>query len=190
MLPLGISFYTFQAISYVIDVHRGTLDKPASLLSFATYLTFFPQLVAGPIVRAKAFLPQLERREGELSSFAVRSNVLLLVQGMLKKMVLGDMVGAWLVDPVFAEPGATSGPFVLLALYGYSLQVYADFSGYTDMAQGMAGVKVERVPPTQKGAGLLLLCWCKLCRNSKQKGRICAVVFSSLASAVAVLLLY
>ncbi len=146
MLPLGISFYTFQAISYVIDVHRGTLDKPASLLSFATYLTFFPQLVAGPIVRAKAFLPQLERREGELKSSAVRSNVLLLVQGMLKKMVLGDMVGAWLVDPVFADPGATAGPFVLLALYGYSLQVYADFSGYTDMAQGMAGLLGIQLP--------------------------------------------
>lgn len=146
MLPLGISFYTFQAISYVIDVHRGTLDKPASLLSFATYLTFFPQLVAGPIVRAKAFLPQLERREGELTSSAVQSNILLLVQGMLKKMVLGDMVGAWLVDPVFADPGATSGPFVLLALYGYSLQVYADFSGYTDMAQGMAGLLGIQLP--------------------------------------------
>ena len=146
MLPLGISFYTFQAISYVIDVHRGTLDKPASLLSFATYLTFFPQLVAGPIVRAKAFLPQLERRKGELTSSAVRSNVLLLVQGMLKKMVLGDMVGAWLVDPVFADPDATTGPFVLLALYGYSLQVYADFSGYTDMAQGMAGLLGIQLP--------------------------------------------
>ena len=140
MLPVGISFYTFQAISYVVDVHRGTLAKPASLLSFATYITFFPQLVAGPIVRAKEFLPQLTSATWVCTPPQQSIHVQLILAGFLKKLVLGDLVGAWLVDPVFERPGDWVSWEVLLALYGYSLQVYADFSGYTDMAKGMAGL--------------------------------------------------
>ena len=140
MLPIGISFYTFQAISYVVDVHRGTLAKPASLLSFATYITFFPQLVAGPIVRAKEFLPQLTSATWVCTPPQQSIHVQLILAGFLKKLVLGDLVGAWLVDPVFERPGDWVSWEVLLALYGYSLQVYADFSGYTDMAKGMAGL--------------------------------------------------
>ena len=140
MLPVGISFYTFQAISYVVDVHRGTLAKPASLLSFATYITFFPQLVAGPIVRAKEFLPQLTSASWVCTPPQQSIHVQLILAGFLKKLVLGDLVGAWLVDPVFERPGDWVSWEVLLALYGYSLQVYADFSGYTDMAKGMAGL--------------------------------------------------
>ena len=140
MLPIGISFYTFQAISYVVDVHRGTLTKPASLLSFATYITFFPQLVAGPIVRAKEFLPQLTSASWVCTPPRQSIHVQLILAGFLKKLVLGDLVGAWLVDPVFERPGDWVSWEVLLALYGYSLQVYADFSGYTDMAKGMAGL--------------------------------------------------
>ena len=140
MLPIGISFYTFQAISYVVDVHRGTLVKPASLLSFATYITFFPQLVAGPIVRAKEFLPQLTSATWVCTPPQQSIHVQLILAGFLKKLVLGDLVGAWLVDPVFERPGDWVSWEVLLALYGYSLQVYADFSGYTDMAKGMAGL--------------------------------------------------
>ena len=140
MLPIGISFYTFQAISYVVDVHRGTLAKPASLLSFATYITFFPQLVAGPIVRAKEFLPQLTSASWVFTPPQQSIHVQLILAGFLKKLVLGDLVGAWLVDPVFERPGDWVSWEVLLALYGYSLQVYADFSGYTDMAKGMAGL--------------------------------------------------
>ena len=140
MLPIGISFYTFQAISYVVDVHRGTLAKPASLLSFATYITFFPQLVAGPIVRAKDFLPQLTSASWVCTPPQQSIHVQLILAGFLKKLVLGDLVGAWLVDPVFERPGDWVSWEVLLALYGYSLQVYADFSGYTDMAKGMAGL--------------------------------------------------
>ena len=146
MLPLGISFFTFQAISYVIDVHRGTLSRPAPLLQFATYLTFFPQLVAGPIVRAGTFLPQLQAKSWGGQMARSKPHVLRLLSGMLKKLLLGDLLGAWLVDPVFAEPGHQHGAVILLALYGYSLQVYADFSGYTDMAKGMAGLLGIELP--------------------------------------------
>ena len=150
MLPIGISFYTFQAISYVVDVHRGTLAKPASLLSFATYMTFFPQLVAGPIVRAKEFLPQLTLATWVCTPPQQSIHVQLILAGFLKKLVLGDLVGAWLVDPVFERPGDWVSWEVLLALYGYSLQVYADFSGYTDMAKGMAGLLGIALPDNFK----------------------------------------
>lgn len=139
MLPVGISFYTFQAISYIVDVHRGTLARPASLLSLATYITFFPQLVAGPIVRAKQFLPKLQAKLWTSHREDDARHVRLILGGFLKKLVLGDLVGAWLVDPVFERPAEWVSWEVMLALYGYSLQVYADFSGYTDMAKGMAG---------------------------------------------------
>ena len=140
MLPIGISFYTFQAISYAVDVHRGTLRRPASLLSLATYITFFPQLVAGPIVRAKQFLPQLNANIWTSSQTEDPRHVRLILGGFLKKLILGDLVGAWVVDPVFNQPHEWVSWEVMLALYGYSLQVYADFSGYTDMAKGMAGL--------------------------------------------------
>ena len=140
MLPVGISFYTFQAISYIVDVHRGTLARPTSLLSLATYITFFPQLVAGPIVRAKQFLPQLQAKLWTSHREDDARHVHLILGGFLKKLVLGDLVGAWLVDPVFERPAEWVSWEVMLALYGYSLQVYADFSGYTDMATGMAGL--------------------------------------------------
>ena len=146
MLPLGISFFTFQAISFLVDVHRRTLATPPDLLSFATYLTFFPQLVAGPIVRATSFLPQLASPTWNTAPSALKPFVMLLVQGMVKKVLLGDVVGTWLVDPAFDDPGSTPAAWILVALYGYSLQVYADFSGYTDMAQGMAGLLGIHLP--------------------------------------------
>ncbi len=146
MLPLGISFYTFQAISYVVDVHRNTIEKPASFLSFATYITFFPQLVAGPIVRASHFLPQLESPKWVASRGEDSRHVQLILSGLLKKVLLGALVGAWIVDPAFDRPGDWFSWEVLLALYGYSLQVYADFSGYTDMAKGMAGLLGIHLP--------------------------------------------
>lgn len=146
MLPLGISFFTFQAISFLVDVHRRTLATPPDLLSFATYLTFFPQLVAGPIVRATAFLPQLTSPTWNTAPSALKPFVILLIQGMMKKVLLGDVVGNWLVDPAFNDPGSMPKAWILVALYGYSLQVYADFSGYTDMAQGMAGLLGIQLP--------------------------------------------
>ena len=146
MLPLGISFFTFQAISFLVDVHRRTLATPPDLLSFATYLTFFPQLVAGPIVRATSFFPQLASPTWNTAPSALKPFVMLLVQGMVKKVLLGDVVGTWLVDPAFDDPGSTPAAWIMVALYGYSLQVYADFSGYTDMAQGMAGLLGIHLP--------------------------------------------
>ena len=150
MLPIGLSFFTFQAISYVLDVHRGTFKASASLLSFATYLSFFPQLVAGPIVRAGQFLPQLESKSWMPNREEDRQHLQLILNGFLKKVLLGDFIGAWLVDPVFADPTSWSSVEIWIALYGYSLQVYADFSGYTDMAKGMAGLLGIALPENFK----------------------------------------
>jgi D-alanyl-lipoteichoic acid acyltransferase DltB (MBOAT superfamily) len=135
-LPVGISFYTFQAISYTVDVKRGLITPPR-LLDAALYLSFFPHLVAGPIVRAREFLPQLARpRDPE--HVAVSSGLTLIGIGLVKKVVLADYLGRTVVDPVFAVPQAYHAPDVLLSAYGYTAQIYCDFSGYTDMAIGLA----------------------------------------------------
>jgi alginate O-acetyltransferase complex protein AlgI len=135
-LPVGISFFTFQAISYTVDVKRGLIE-PATLLDTAIYLSFFPHLVAGPIVRAREFLPQLARpRDPE--HVAVSSGLLLIGMGLVKKVVIADYLGRVVVDPVFAVPQAYHAPDVLLASYAYTAQIYCDFSGYTDIAIGLA----------------------------------------------------
>jgi len=135
-LPVGISFYTFQAISYVIDVKRRHI-APASLIDFAVYLSFFPHLVAGPIVRSREFLPQLAKPR-DPRHVAVGSGLSLIALGIIKKVVISDFLAAKLVDPVFAVPQAYKAPDILLAAYGYAAQIYCDFSGYTDMAIGLA----------------------------------------------------
>jgi alginate O-acetyltransferase complex protein AlgI len=135
-LPVGISFFTFQAISYVVDVKRRTVE-PASLLDFAVYLSFFPHLVAGPIVRAREFLPQL-RAPRDPNRVAASSGLWLIALGLVKKVVIADYLARVLADPVFAVPRAYGAPDVLLAAYGYAAQIYCDFSGYTDMAIGLA----------------------------------------------------
>jgi alginate O-acetyltransferase complex protein AlgI len=135
-LPVGVSFFTFQAISYVVDVKRR-LVEPASLLDCAVYLSFFPHLIAGPIVRAREFLPQLATPR-DPNRVAVGSGVSLIALGLVKKVVIADFLARSLVDPVFAVPQAYAGPDVLLAAYGYAAQIYCDFSGYTDMAIGLA----------------------------------------------------
>jgi D-alanyl-lipoteichoic acid acyltransferase DltB (MBOAT superfamily) len=135
-LPVGISFFTFQAISYTVDVYRR-LVEPASLLDLAVYLSFFPHLVAGPIVRAREFLPQLERpRDPE--RVAVSAGIALIAMGLVKKVVIADYLGRTVVDPVFGVPQAYHAPDVLMAGYGYAAQIYCDFSGYTDIAIGLA----------------------------------------------------
>ena len=136
ILPLGISFYTFQTMSYTIDVWRGTLQPTQSFLRFALYVSFFPQLVAGPIVRAADFLPQLERGP-ERTATRTREGLLLVLTGLVKKMVLADNIGP-LVDLVYAQPGAYSGDMLLVATYAFAFQIYLDFSGYTDIARGVA----------------------------------------------------
>ena len=170
VLPIGISFFTFQAISYVVDVHRGDSD-PAPLLDFAVYLSFFPQLVAGPIVRPKEFLPQMRfpRRTRRSSTGARRRELadpvqlelwsdrgldrielgraaLLIGRGMFKKVVVADFLAGAIVDEAFASPGSYGAVDVLFGVYGYAVQIYADFSGYTDMAIGVALLMGFRFP--------------------------------------------
>src|SRR4051795_3793918 len=135
-LPVGVSFFTFQAISYTVDVHRR-LIAPASLLDAAIYLSFFPHLVAGPIVRAREFLPQLETPR-DPSRVAVGAGVSLIALGLIKKVVVADYLARTVVDPVFAVPQAYSAPDAALAAYAYTAQIYCDFSGYTDIAIGLA----------------------------------------------------
>ena len=135
-LPIGLSFITFQAISYVVDVKRGLLP-PAGLLDFALYLSFFPHVVAGPIVRAREFIPQLATPRNP-RNVAVGAGVVLIALGLVKKVAIADYLARSVVDPVFGVPQAYSAPDVALAAYAYAAQIYCDFSGYTDIAIGVA----------------------------------------------------
>jgi D-alanyl-lipoteichoic acid acyltransferase DltB (MBOAT superfamily) len=135
-LPVGISFFTFQAISYVVDVYRRVI-APYPTLDVAIYLTLFPHLVAGPIVRAREFLPQLQRPR-DPTHVAVGPAVLLIAIGLVKKVAIADYLARAVVDPVFAVPNAYAAPDVALASYAYAAQIYCDFSGYTDVAIGLA----------------------------------------------------
>ncbi|MCA9535047.1 MAG: MBOAT family protein [Myxococcales bacterium] len=136
-LPVGISFYTFQTMSYSIDVYRRALEPKRSLLEFTSYVTFFPQLVAGPIVRASEFLPQLEG-EPTLRREQVSRGLFLIGTGLVKKVAVADYLSSNLVDRVFAQPELYTGTEVVIALYAFTMQIYCDFSGYTDMARGSA----------------------------------------------------
>ena len=135
-LPIGLSFITFQAISYVVDVKRRLLP-PAALLDFALYLSFFPHVVAGPIVRAREFIPQLSKPR-DPRDVAVGAAVVLIALGLIKKVALADYLAREIVDPVFGVPEAFDAPDVALAAYAYAAQIYCDFSGYTDIAIGVA----------------------------------------------------
>jgi len=144
VLPVGISFFTFQAISYVVDVSRST-TPPASRLDFAVYLAFFPHVVAGPIVRAREFIPQLRRSTAEPRLDGGRA-ICLILGGLFKKMVVAGFLASAIVDPVFETPGAHSRLEVLAAVYAYAVQIWADFSGYTDIAIGCALLLGIRFP--------------------------------------------
>ncbi|MFN2616571.1 MAG: MBOAT family protein [Thermoleophilaceae bacterium] len=135
-LPVGLSFWTFQAISYVVDVKRGIIE-PAPTLDVMLYLSFFPHVVAGPIVRAREFLPQL-RSPRDPRNVAVGSAMVLIALGLVKKVAIADYLARTVVDPVFGVPQAYHAPDVLLAAYAYAAQIYCDFSGYTDIAIGAA----------------------------------------------------
>lgn len=137
LLPVGISFYTFQTMSYAIDVYRKEVEPVRSVLDFGFFVSFFPQLVAGPIVRAKSFIPQLHQPY-RLSRVEFGTGLFWILNGLIKKIWLADYLAVNVVDRVFANPGSYSGFENLIGLYAYSLQVYADFSGYTDMAIGIA----------------------------------------------------
>ena len=137
LLPVGISFYTFQAISYIMDVYRKRIEPVQNILDFGFYVSFFPQLVAGPIVRANEFIPQLHKKYF-LSRRQFGIAVFWIMNGLVKKIVLSDYIAVNFIDRVFENPLLYSGFENLCALFGYSLQVYADFSGYTDIAIGVA----------------------------------------------------
>ena len=136
VLPVGISFYTFMAISYVVDTYRGEFE-PVTLGRFAAYLSFFPHLVAGPIVRAEELLPQMETPRDPARVDSSRA-FYLIATGLFKKVVIADYLAAHITDQVFAVPGSHSSAEILVATYAYAVQIYADFSGYTDMAIGLA----------------------------------------------------
>ncbi|MDB5306301.1 MAG: putative rane protein involved in D-alanine export [Gemmataceae bacterium] len=136
MLPIGISFYTFEAISYTVDVYRRRIPAERNPLHFLLFITFFPHLVAGPIVRARDFLPQIRKRK-RWNWGRVHLGVQYFLLGLCKKMVIADRMAMY-SDPVFAAPDQFGTGAVWLAMLAYALQIYCDFSGYTDMALGTA----------------------------------------------------
>lgn len=137
LLPVGISFYTFQTMSYTIDVYRGNINPEKSFVRFATYVSFFPQLVAGPIVRAKQFLPQLEILK-RATPAQVNTGMMLIFVGLFKKIVIADLLAYYIVDSVFSNPSMYSSVDLMVSLYAYTFQIYCDFSGYSDIAIGVA----------------------------------------------------
>ncbi len=145
LLPVGISFYTFQSLSYSIDVWRGRLTPESSFLRFALFVAFFPQLVAGPIVRASEFLPQL-RRGPRMSAAYMEDGLFRIFKGLAKKVVLGDWIAGQFTDPIFASPDLYTSAEILVALYAFTLQLYADFSGYSDIAIGVSRLLGFEIP--------------------------------------------
>jgi alginate O-acetyltransferase complex protein AlgI len=136
VLPVGISFFTFMAISYVVDAYRGDFE-PTTLEKFAVYLSFFPHLVAGPIVRPSELIPQIETPRDPRRVDTSRA-FYLIATGLFKKVVIANYLASSIVDQVFAAPGQHSSLEILIAVYAYAVQIYADFSGYTDIAIGIA----------------------------------------------------
>lgn len=145
LLPVGISFFTFQTISYSVDVYRGETEPVKNLVDFGFYVSFFPQLVAGPIVRASGFVKQIYE-DYQLSEREFGWAIFMILKGLIKKIFIGDYIAVNFVDRVFADPITHGGFENLMALFGYSLQVYVDFSGYTDIAIGVALLMGFRLP--------------------------------------------
>lgn len=137
ILPVGISFYTFQTISYTVDIYRCKIAPLKSILDFGFYVSFFPQLVAGPIVRAENFVPQIIKKT-EISAEIFNKGIFMILKGLVKKMIFADFLALHFLDRVFDNPEMYSGFTNIMALIGYSLQIYGDFSGYTDIAIGLA----------------------------------------------------
>ncbi len=136
-MVVGISFYTFQTMSYTIDIYRGHIKPLKSIVDFGFFVTFFPQLVAGPIVRASEFVPQIHKKF-TLTRDDFGWSVFMILKGLIKKMVFADFIAAYFLDDVFHDPSQFSGMANLIAVFGYTLQIYGDFAGYTDIAIGAA----------------------------------------------------
>lgn len=145
ILPVGISFYTFQTISYTVDLYRYKIKPVKNIFDFSFYVSFFPQLIAGPIVRAAEFVPQLYRKY-RLRKFEFGYAIFLILNGLTKKIIISDYISVNFVDRVFADPLLYSGFTNLMAIYGYAIQIYCDFSGYTDIAIGVALLLGFRLP--------------------------------------------
>lgn len=146
ILPVGISFYTFQTLSYTIDVYRKELEPTKSFIDFLFFVSFFPQLVAGPIVRAKDFIPQIYEKL-KLTKEEFNAALFLIIGGLLKKAVISDYISINFVDRVFDAPNSYSAFENLMASYGYAIQIYCDFSGYSDIAIGLALLMGFWLPP-------------------------------------------
>ncbi len=144
-LPVGISFFTFQSMSYTIDIYRGKLEPEKNFIDFLFFVSFFPQLVAGPIVRASDFLPQIYQ-EKYITKADIGRAMFLIIAGLIKKAVIADYISINFIDRIFEFPARHTGVENLLALYAYSLQIYCDFSGYSDMAIGLALLLGFRLP--------------------------------------------
>jgi alginate O-acetyltransferase complex protein AlgI len=137
ILPVGVSFFTFQSISYVVDIYRKEVEPVKNFFDYTFFVTFFPQLVAGPIVRARDFIPQI-RQPFQLDKNDFSWAVIQIVKGLIKKIVLADYIAVHFIDKVADAPEAYPGFVSILAMWGYSLQIYGDFSGYTDIAIGVS----------------------------------------------------
>ena len=135
-LPIGISFYTFQTMSYTIDIYQGKLRPTRNFMNFALFVSFFPQLVAGPIERARNLLPQVEKRR-TISYDMVREGLWLILLGYFKKLVIADNMIPF-TQSIFESPNTASGLEILIGIYAFAFQIYCDFSGYTDIARGLA----------------------------------------------------
>ena len=146
VLPIGISFYTFQALSYVLDVYRREQEPTRDLRDFALFVGFFATVLAGPITRASELLSQFEKQQ-TVPGPDVERALALVAQGFIKKIIFADVLAAQIVDPAFANPGAYSPLFLLVAVYAFSFQIYMDVSGYTDIARGSALLCGFRLPP-------------------------------------------
>jgi alginate O-acetyltransferase complex protein AlgI len=137
LLPAGVSFFTFQSISYVVDINRKEIEPVKNLFDYAFYVTYFPHVIMGPIVRARDFIPQIYK-PFSLTKDEFSSSVILVVKGLVKKIVLADYIAVHFIDKIVDAPQAYPGFVSVLAMWGYSLQIYGDFSGYTDIAIGIS----------------------------------------------------
>jgi len=144
VLPVGVSFFTFQSISYVVDIYRNEVKPVKNFFDYAFFVSFFPQLVAGPIVRARDFIPQI-RQPFQLNHQDFSWAIIQIVKGFIKKVILADYIAIHFIDKVADAPEAFPGFISILAMWGYSLQIYGDFSGYTDIAIGVSRLMGFRI---------------------------------------------
>ena len=146
VVPAGVSFFVFQSIAYVVDIARGTIAPLKRFGDYLFLLSFFPKMFLGPLVKAKEFIPQIEAREVEVSRDDFGRSVMLVARGLIKYAIIAKALGLLFVAPAFAGELGEGGLVALMAIYGFTLQIYCDFSGYSDIAQGVALMLGFRLP--------------------------------------------